>query len=750
MAIHFKPFHGWFNNNLPLYYTQDVTLIETVMHMIADYNNNLKIIEDSYNNLESTVLETFEKWEKAFEDFTTNIENEWNEYKENLNSEWADYKTEMNAAFEQLRQDMEEYKNDITTKFNQLKSDFEALEQSMEEYKAQIDQEISTIKSEWEDYQTDLTGQWNTFKEDITGRITTVENEWSSYKTEMDQNYTNFTEDITNRITTVETEWSEFHTQVDEQISGLTEEWNQFKTTITGQISELTEEWAAWQSKHSQLWEQYKAGVDATIQSMQEQVDNNTTAIENMNVGSFCESFQWGQTASLENANLGADKVIYSVVAGTTLTNYPSELGSTASENFALFNLWGPSPLPNNKTGIQLIITASGKMYVRNHTGGTTFGEWTKIETGGGSEITIQDVIDYLEDEQYMNISTSQITEANIDSIRRGELAFLTGTATANKWPNDAYTTGLSFRDNTMLWNLSNIDSGQNLYMLTIGSTGQGKASIYLTTLTPAEFSFRSWWQIGGDLTAFENAIENIENQLNDKADITYSVSANSPASSNSVPNMNENSMTEIQVVSCSSGGIWPDELIGDINTCLLIKSRNYLNDTTWRVLLIPIESGIENTNTPLLRQSIYSQTVTGNNSDITKAGWRRVTAGQMGLEMFGLFDRFTNTYKFNPDTQIPNSYVSLQGDADELLNVVTAFPSFLTPAGTYNQVVALFLCYSLSTDEANADDYVMQLCYACEDNTASDNYGAINVYGRYRISGTWRPWYKLTSATPV
>lgn len=750
MAIHFKPFHGWFNNNLPLYYTQDVTLIETVMHMIADYNNNLKIIEDSYNNLESTVYETFEKWEQAFNDFTTNIENEWNEYKENLNNEWSQYKTEMNAAFEQLRQDMEEYKNDITTKFNQLKSDFEALEQSMEDYKTHINQEISNIKTEWEEYQTDLTGQWNTFKSDITNRITTVENEWSSYKTEMDHNYTEFTQDITTRITAVENDWNEFQRTINEQINGLTEEWAQFKTTITGQISDLTSAWAAWQTEHSQLWEQYKAGVDATIQNMQEQVDNNATAIENMNIGSFCEAFQWGQTASLKNANLGADKVIYSVVAGTTLTNYPSELGSTASENFALFNLWGPSPLPNNKTGIQLIITASGKMYVRNHTGGTTFGEWAKIETGSGSEITLQDVIDYLEDEQYMTIITSQITEANIASIRRGGIAFLTGTATANKWPNDAYTTGLSFRGNTMLWNLSNIDSGQNLYMLTIASTGEGSASIYLTTRTPAEFATGSWWQVGGDLSSLEESITAIENDLENKADITYAVAAKSPASSNSVPNMTENAMTEIQVINCSSGGVWPDELIGDINACLLIKSRTYSSDTAWKVLLIPIESGIEDTATPLLRQSIYAQTVSGNNSDITKDGWRRVTAGQLGLEMFGLFNHFNNSYKFNPDNQIPNSYISLQGDADELLTAVTAFPSFLTPSGTYNQVNALFLCYSLSTDENRADDYVMQLCYQCEEDSASDEYGAINVYGRYRISGTWRKWYKLTSATPV
>lgn len=747
MAIHFKPFHGWFNNNLPLYYTQDMTLIETVMHMIADYNKNLKIIEDSYNSLESTVYETFEKWEQAFDDFTTNIENEWNEYKENLNNEWTQYKNEMNAAFEQLRQDMEEYKNDITTKFNQLKSDFEALEQSMEEYKTQIDQEISNIKGEWNEYKTDLTEQWNTFKSDITNRISTVENEWSSYKTEMDQNYTEFTQDITTRITNVENEWTEFQNTISEEISGLNEEWTQFKTTIAGLISNLTSEWTAWQTEHSRLWEEYKAGVDSTIQSMQEKVDENAEAIDALNMSSSSQAFEWNEVATGVDFNNTGGKSAYLVQLGTTLINGPDELGSTSSEIITFVNLINPANyIVDANTGLQIIIAETSGFFMRRREAGT-YGEWTKIETGG---ITLENVKSYLEDEQYMHISMDQTAEANIASIGRGGLTFLTGTATPAKWPNAAFTTGSSFRDNTMLWNLSNIDSEQNLYMLTIASTGESTASIYLTTRTPAEFATEAWWQVGGDISSLEESITAIENDLENKADITYAVAAKSQASSNSVPNMTENAMTEIQVINCSSGGVWPDELIGDINTCLLIKSRTYSSDTAWKVLLIPIESGIEDTATPLLRQSIYAQTISGNNSDITKDGWRRVTAGQLGLEMFGLFDHFNNSYKFNPDNQIPNSYISLQGDADELLTAVTAFPSFLTPGGTYNQVNALFLCYSLSTDEARADDYVMQLCYQCEGDSASDEYGAINVYGRYRISGTWRPWYKLTSATPV
>lgn len=322
--IHFKPFHGWFNNNLPLYYTQDITLLETVQHLICDYNKKLKTIEDSYNSLESTVYETFAKWERLFDEFTTKIENEWAEYKqnmrtewenykENLNNEWAEYKQnmrtewnnykkEMNEAFNQLKADMEAYKTEITNSFNKLKADFEALEDNVEAFKSDMTGKFTQLRSDWETYKTNLNSEWAQFKEDTTNDLTeykttltnewtkfktdttndlteyksNLTNEWTTYKNEMNTNYNEFSENITAKITALEAEWdsfetaqnnkySEFTANITEQINTIKTEWAAKQEEINNTISNIENEWTAFEGDITTQWTNYKNDVNNII-----------------------------------------------------------------------------------------------------------------------------------------------------------------------------------------------------------------------------------------------------------------------------------------------------------------------------------------------------------------------------------------------------------------------------------------------------------------------------------------------------
>lgn len=326
--IHFKPFNGWFNNNLPLYYTQDITLLETVQHLICDYNEKLKIIEDSYNSLESTVYETFEKWERLFEEFTTKIENEWAEYKrnmrtewenykENLNNEWAEYKQnmrtewnnykdEMNAAFNQLKADMEAYKTEITTAFNELKAEFEALEDNVEAFKSNMTDKFTQLRNDWDSYKTNLTAEWEKFKEDtkndlteyktnltnewtkfktdttndLTEYKTNLTNEWATYKNEMNDNYNEFSENITAKITALEAEWdsfesaqnnkyNEFTASITEQINTIKSEWAAKQEEINETISNIENEWTAFEGDITTQWNNYKTEVNNTIEEFE-------------------------------------------------------------------------------------------------------------------------------------------------------------------------------------------------------------------------------------------------------------------------------------------------------------------------------------------------------------------------------------------------------------------------------------------------------------------------------------------------
>ena len=304
--IHFKPFNGWFNNNLPLYYTQDITLLETVQHLICDYNEKLKIIEDSYNSLESTVYETFAKWERLFDEFTTKIENEWAEYKrnmrtewenykENLNNEWAEYKqnmrtewnnykNEMNKAFNQLRADMEAYKTEITNSFNELKADFEALEDNVEAFKSDMTSKFTQLRSDWETYKTNLNSEWAQFKEDTTNDLTEYKNnltgEWTTYKNEMNSNYTEFTQNITAKITAIEGEWDSFETAqnnkyneftagITEQINTIKSEWAAKQKEIDSTISNIKNEWTTFEGDITTQWNNYKTEVNNTIQEFE-------------------------------------------------------------------------------------------------------------------------------------------------------------------------------------------------------------------------------------------------------------------------------------------------------------------------------------------------------------------------------------------------------------------------------------------------------------------------------------------------
>lgn len=304
--IHFKPFNGWFNNNLPLYYTQDITLIETVQHLICDYNEKLKIIEDSYNSLESTVYETFEKWERLFDEFTTKIENEWaeykknmrtewenykknlnnewTEYKQNMRTEWNNYKNEMNKAFNQLRADMEAYKTEITTSFNELKAEFEALEDNVEAFKADMTGKFTQLRSDWETYQSNLNSEWAQFKEDTTNDLTEYKNnltgEWAAYKNKMNSNYTEFTQNITAKITAIEGEWdsfeaaqnnkyNEFTTGITEQINAIKSEWAAKQAEINETISNIENEWTAFEGDITTQWTNYKAEVNNIIEEFE-------------------------------------------------------------------------------------------------------------------------------------------------------------------------------------------------------------------------------------------------------------------------------------------------------------------------------------------------------------------------------------------------------------------------------------------------------------------------------------------------
>lgn len=317
--IHFKPFNGWFNNNLPLFYTQDITLLETVQHLICDYNEKLKTIEDSYNSLESTVYETFAKWERLFDEFTTKIENEWaeykrnmrtewenykdnlnnewTEYKQNMRTEWNNYKQEMNKAFNQLRADMEAYKTEITASFNELKAEFEALEDNVEAFKSDMTSKFTQLRSDWETYQTNLNREWAQFKQDTTNDLTEYKNnltdEWTTYKNEMNSNYTEFTENITAKITAIESEWDSFETAqnnkyneftagITEQINNIKSEWAAKQTEINETISNIENEWTAFEGDITTQWTKYKNEVNNTIAEFETEWDGWQETITNI------------------------------------------------------------------------------------------------------------------------------------------------------------------------------------------------------------------------------------------------------------------------------------------------------------------------------------------------------------------------------------------------------------------------------------------------------------------------------------
>ena len=348
--LNFQKFYFWYNNNLPLTVTDDMSVLETLYKLTNEFNRVLQEVETQFNSLEATVHETFQQWENRFETFTTDLWNKFEEYKTKIDTEIDRFETEMTNSFNELEEReaaFEERINnqyiDLTNQWTQVKADWESYKASMNEWKENVNTEWANYRNALNQWQNQLGTDWLNFQKSLNDWKNSVDTDIQNSITNMNELYSEVNsgwENIKNEFSSMKAEWNAFQNTVNTTIEGFQNELNDALGRITANEADI------------KILENSVSGVNNSLNSVSERVTlteseiailkNSVSGVNNsLNSVSERVTLTESEIAILENSVSGVNNSLNSVSERVTLTE--SEIAilknSVSGDNKALSTL---------------------------------------------------------------------------------------------------------------------------------------------------------------------------------------------------------------------------------------------------------------------------------------------------------------------------------------------------------------------------------------------------------------------------
>lgn len=268
--LNFQKFYFWYNNNLPLTVTDDMSVLETLYKLTNEFNRVLQEVETQFNSLEATVHETFQQWENRFETFTTDLWNKFEEYKTKIDTEIDRFETEMTNSFNELEEReaaFEERINnqyiDLTNQWAQVKADWKSYQDSMNEWKESVNTEWANYRDALNQWQNQLGTDWLNFQKTLNDWKNSVDTDIQNSITNMNELYSEVNsgwENIKNEFSSMKAEWNAFQNTVNTTIEGFQNELNDALGRITANEADI------------KILENSVSGVNNSLNSVSERV----------------------------------------------------------------------------------------------------------------------------------------------------------------------------------------------------------------------------------------------------------------------------------------------------------------------------------------------------------------------------------------------------------------------------------------------------------------------------------------------
>lgn len=406
--LNFQKFYFWYNNNLPLTVTDDMSVLETLYRLINEFNDVLEETETQFNALETDVHETYQKWEERFQTFTTDLWDKFNEYKDLIDTEIETFESKINTQYE-----------DLTGQWNQTKTDWESYKDSMTAWKNQADAEIqkslsdmNTLYTNVNAFYSNIQTGWTQIQTEFAG----MKSEWQAFHASVEMVIDGFQKDLdemSGRVTANEADIALLKKSVsgdNKALSSLIDTVGVRPTEFTGTVwDEIDQNHNDYESLGNALTEHENAQsqINATVNTEISTIKNNAMNFQNQYNGTLpilykdLSSKLSELPATIENLTALNESGYYIFNKASSPADNPVNLSSYSDSVYELFEYF----YELNNFDIQKVIihdpvagedAANAEVWERlKAKGNTAWGSWTKLDFGGSGG-TPSDLQDYV------------------------------------------------------------------------------------------------------------------------------------------------------------------------------------------------------------------------------------------------------------------------------------------------------------------------------------------------------------------
>lgn len=394
--LNFQKFYFWYNNNLPLTVTDDMSVLETLYRLINEFNDVLEETETQFNALETDVHQTYQKWEERFQTFTTDLWDKFNEYKDLIDTEIENFESKINTQYE-----------DLTGQWNQTKADWENYKDSMTAWKNQADAEIqqslsdmNTLYTNVNAFYSNIQTGWTQIQTEFAG----MKSEWQAFHASVEMVIDGFQKDLdemTGRVAANEADIALLKKSVsgdNKALSSLIDNVGVRPAEFTGTVwDEIEQNHNDYESLGNDLTEHENAQsqINATVNTEINTIKNNAMNFQNQYNGTLpilykdLSSKLSGLPATIENLTALNESGYYIFNKASYPADNPVNLSSYSDSVYELFEYF----YEMNNFDIQKVIihdpmagegAANAEVWERlKAKGNTAWGSWTKLDFGG-------------------------------------------------------------------------------------------------------------------------------------------------------------------------------------------------------------------------------------------------------------------------------------------------------------------------------------------------------------------------------
>ena len=472
--LNFQKFYFWYNNNLPLTVTDDMSVLETLYRLINEFNDVLEETETQFNALEADVHQTYQKWEERFQTFTTDLWDKFNEYKDLIDTEIETFESKINTQYE-----------DLTGQWNQTKADWENYKDSMTAWKNQTDAEIQSSLNNMEllynnvnAFYTNMQTGWTTIQTEFAG----MKSEWQAFHASVEMVIDGFQKDLdemSGRVTANEADIA----LLKKSVSGDNKALSSLIDTVGVRPPEFTGSvWNEIEQNHNDF---ENVSNELTQFENSQSVVNSTvnTKLQNGFVNLKLYHSEMPTIAGLENT-INAEKI-----SGFYLydnTSYPNDMPGTASDfEYGLYSCYYKSDSYKVEE-VEYINTTTNK---REKWIKINSGNWGKVDYGAGSPVSKKDFVNHLK----FAINPSPMDTSAFYEFTTGQKDGVLAYATKGNmiyiydWPSDAQPPDYLYFTQTY----SN-DTGKYVQTLYCFYSASNSASVY-SRLVDENSTSTSW-----------------------------------------------------------------------------------------------------------------------------------------------------------------------------------------------------------------------------------------------------------------